>query len=188
MSSRERFQCLECGLPAHMAGIDNPYHDDPAMDEDHTAIDAAEEPYATGEDWEASPTRRTTEDYSAGVVPNTPLDDPNYPHRPSHPDFARLTEIILELDAGVGDKMRVDPSSLDVEREGDELLGSVADPGSVAYVALQRSLRVISAEGGFSAEDWLRSTALYLEAFIVGCRYHERYGKETSGSQRQNDS
>lgn len=123
-------------------------------------------------------------------IPDSPLGPtPDFPNRPSHPDFARLTEIIAELDAGASERMRAGASSLDVELEGDALLGSVADPGSVAYVALQRALRMVIAEGAsYSSADWMRSTALYLEAFIVGCRYHERYGKETSGSQRQNDS
>lgn len=38
-SATFRFLCVVCGNPAYMSGVENPYHDDPALDEEHTALE-----------------------------------------------------------------------------------------------------------------------------------------------------
>lgn len=85
---------------------------------------------------------------------------PNHPGRPDHPDFWKLSEIILEMDGKFS------------EGEGEDFEAFIReqiDVDSVTYMALQRALR-LQGRGLDSI------AAIYLEAFIVGRTFERRYG------------
>lgn len=107
---------------------------------------------------------------------DTPLGPtPDYPDRPSHPDFARLVDLVLQLDGTVRERpdgSQRSPSDDDGIEGVDAIVAGIVDPESLSYMAFQRSLRGTMLGG----EPTLRGAALYLEAFIMGFRYHQRFG------------
>lgn len=114
------------------------------------------------------------------TIPDSPLSDPDYPNRPSHPDFARIVEVVLELDGGAEGK------SPGVAGGGDsyieQMISSAIDPDSLSYMATQRALRA-HLFGVAGSDPVLRGSALYLEAFVAGYRFRDRYG--TRGKREQ---
>lgn len=61
--------------------------------------------------------------------------DPRFPNRPTHPDFAALSRLIIAHDELVSSKENA-------EMTFDEFIGLYADPQSVEYMAHQRALRL----------------------------------------------
>src|SRR4051812_38164089 len=90
------------------------------------------------------------------------LRDPNHPDRPQHPDFWRLSEIILELDGKFSEE--------GMENFDDFVNGEV-DLDSIMYMAMQRALRLRGRNLG-------SISAIYVEAFLVGRRFERRYAFE----------
>lgn len=120
-------------------------------------------------------------------MPCSPLHDPAFPDRPAHPDFARLSEIILQLDATLeeaGEKKLDEDAMAKVFRD---LVSQNIDQDSIMYLAQQRAMRTITVGQmtGILKPDarvMLNLVALlggmYTEAFIVGARFAERKGRE----------
>lgn len=106
---------------------------------------------------------------------NDPLNDPAFPNRPSHPDFWKLSNIILGLDATTTD----DPDSF------ESIISDVVDPDSISYQSMQRAMRAVAISHGIdpskgtvprdllvkNQHTLLAMSAIYMEAFIVGARF-----------------
>lgn len=97
-------------------------------------------------------------------IPDTPLGPtPEFPNRPAHPDFARLSELVLELDAQSHEADGV-----------DDIIARIVDEGSVSYLAFQRALRVVQLMGD-RGDPVVRAAGLYVEGFVMGYRFNARY-------------
>jgi len=103
-----------------------------------------------------------------------PSPDPdNFPLRPDHPDWRRLSILIQELTA------EADAAG----RQLDPLIEPVVDPESLAYLTFQRALRLLRLntreEVVKRKADVARYATVYTEAFILGARYQtEKQGAE----------
>ena len=102
------------------------------------------------------------------------LDDTfgRFPGRPDHPDLARLSELIIELD-------RLSQTTGFNYREH---LGQFCDTASITYMAQQRAMRIAS--GGLpvtSPMDALvaMAGAAFLDGFVLGCQFRD--GQEVEG-------
>lgn len=92
-----------------------------------------------------------------------PLNDPAFPDRPQHPDFWKLSEIILQLDG------MKESSGATV---ADEISKEV-DRDSFLYMLQNRSM--MAAElFGLPPEASLTLAAVWMEGFIVGSRFSKR--------------
>lgn len=108
------------------------------------------------------------------------LNDPQFPARPQHPDFWKLSDVILQLDS-------------QGEAESDAFataVGEVVDMESLQYMAYQRALRVHAVANGIDPRDGriprelvegpenqqaiIAIVSAYMEAFIVGHRFANR--------------
>lgn len=99
-----------------------------------------------------------------------PLHDPSFPDRPQHPDFWRLSEIILQLDG----RAEEDPD-FNVETQ----LAETVDPDAIRYHILERAkrLRVLLADEGSDFDLDVFATG-YLEGFILGNLFNARGGHQ----------
>lgn len=113
-------------------------------------------------------------------IPDSPIADDSYPDRPSHPDFARLVELILELDSGIVGKARQARNVEGGVDEVDSIIAGIVDPQSISYMALQRSLRAVLGLAG--AGPVMQGATLYMEAFVMGYRFRDRYKEASSGT------
>lgn len=86
----------------------------------------------------------------------------DFPNRPKHPDFQRLSEIVIELDA--------------TPRPDFELyLAGFIDPESIRYMAHGRSLLVLRNMGEEPTITKLAAFgATYLDAFLAGYEFAVR--------------
>lgn len=99
------------------------------------------------------------------------LHDPHFPDRPNHPDYWRLSEIVLQLDA----QTLVDEVSIE-----DQVAKDV-NIDSEFYIAVGRALRFRAKMDGpimSPTEFTAFCTALWTEGFLVGCRFQQRGGKQ----------
>jgi hypothetical protein len=79
--------------------------------------------------------------------------DPRFPDRPTHEDFARLSEVVIEQD----DNMKVD---------------DVIDLESLMYMAINR-VEMARQRGALGVPSWI-------DGFMAGARYAQRVSRETS--------
>lgn len=101
------------------------------------------------------------------------LDDimGDFPARPDHPDFWRLSSIILGFDASM------DEASTEEERSKvfETWLAKVIDGDSLAYMAFQRAMRGLEINTGGEVIANVRGLVLlssaYMEAFLVGAAF-----------------
>lgn len=105
------------------------------------------------------------------------LDDTfgSFPGRPQHPDMTALSEILLAHDA----------KSYEMGAEGAfaEFLGGFVDPESAVYVASQRAMRSLAGLSPRASQHELMAAlaASWLDAFMVGYRFHEQDGQAPPG-------
>lgn len=85
----------------------------------------------------------------------------DFPDRPDHPDFWKLSEIVLQLDG----------RAMEDESDFASTLASMMDPKSLCYMARQRAMRLL--ERGL-----VSLTSLYIDGFAAGYRYAERKNQE----------
>lgn len=109
------------------------------------------------------------------------LNSSQFPNRPNHPDFWRLSEIVLQLDAAVlEDGVTVDS---EVEKE--------IDVASLNYMAEQTALRVLqvlvdqvppplrpAVVPGMMQELVPLIDAAWKSGFVVGSRFQTRGGRQ----------
>lgn len=91
-----------------------------------------------------------------------PLRDPNFPDRPQSPEFWRISEIVLELDAG--------------DKSMTEVIGSeMPSFEDVAYPASNRCHHIATLfDINPSLQVKAGLMAAWMEGFIVGKRFSER--------------
>lgn len=100
-----------------------------------------------------------------------PRRDPRFPDRPQHPDFWRMSKVIVELDE-------------QADRAADEAGEAVVitpdiDQRSLAYVARQRVIRARNLlpedpEGNTTGRDGI----LWADGFTAGVRYAQALAEE----------
>jgi hypothetical protein len=102
---------------------------------------------------------------------SAPLDDPRFPNRPSHPDFARIADASLQLDGQVGEG----------ERELLETTAEVVDPESVMYAARSRTAAFLAGFGiephEIPHEVLAMLSSAWVDGFAIGARFQEKGGK-----------
>jgi len=94
------------------------------------------------------------------------------PNRPDHPDFWKLTNVLMRLDAGLD----VTSTDRDVqERQYEERLAEIGvDQRSLSYVATQRAFRALGIETRADLMDRQRLemaimlSSIWLDAFAAG--------------------
>lgn len=98
---------------------------------------------------------------------NDPLNDPRFPKRPTHPDFWRISEVVLQND---GD-------SAEGNKTMEEIVNDTVDLESLTYFAMQR--------GGKAAQQAGLPEALapvlgsvWMDAFLAGARFQQRGGHQ----------
>lgn len=104
-------------------------------------------------------------------------NDPNeffgaMPHRPDHPDFWKLSNVLLKMDAGL------DPSNPDEEAKERQFKARLAEIGiderSLSYAATQRAFRILGVETRMDLLDpqklhlAMMLSSVWLDAFAAG--------------------
>lgn len=96
-----------------------------------------------------------------------PLNDPRFPERPTHPDFWRMSEVILQHD---GEATEGDQSM-------EEIVKDTVDLQSLTYFAMQRA--------GTSCQKMGLPEALapalasvWMDAFLAGTKFQKRGGHQ----------
>lgn len=95
----------------------------------------------------------------------------NFPERPNHPDFWRLSSIVLKLDG------RMDAAKTEDQKEKvwTSNVARFIDEDSLNYLAMQRAMRVLHVstrqELIENYDDLIRLTVIYMEGFQVGAEF-----------------
>ena len=89
-----------------------------------------------------------------------------FPGRPDHPDFARLSEIVLQQDG----------RSYDPDFDYGEYMARYIDPASIRHMAQQRCQRTLESLGRSPGYEMVLAAmgAAWLDAFVAGYTFHER--------------
>lgn len=102
------------------------------------------------------------------------------PNRPNHPDFWKLSQVLLKLDSGLD---VTNPDEEAKERQHQKRLAEIGiDSECLAYAALQRSFRALginSTQDMLDPQKQLMATMLssvWVDAFAAGV-FFEREGK-----------
>lgn len=95
---------------------------------------------------------------------DSPLNDPRFPHRPQHPDFWRLSEIVLRHDAVSQDELAM-----------ILLLGEHLDNESLEYMALQRGL-VAAQRLGLNREGAVMIGTAWMTGVLAGIEFQKKGG------------
>lgn len=94
--------------------------------------------------------------------------DPRFPDRPQHPDFRRLSSVLIQLDA------RAQEMSLPETVEG------LVDLTSLEYAAEQRA-GMAAAQLGLPPRMGAVLQAMFMNAFVVGLRFEQEGGHRDGG-------
>jgi hypothetical protein len=97
-----------------------------------------------------------------------PLNDPQFPGRPQHPDFWRISQVATQADG----------QSREGGQSTQEIMSAVVDPQSVRYAAEHRALRVQAAMFAGAPDPRLTAvlTSLWLDGFLSGARFEQEGG------------
>lgn len=93
------------------------------------------------------------------------------PGRPQHPDFMKLADIVLALDA----------RSLEDHETMEQLSAGVIDLESLVYMASQRCQRQLAHIGITDVRVLSAMGAAFLSAFITGALYERKYPPTAKG-------
>lgn len=99
------------------------------------------------------------------------------PKRPDHPDFWRISEILLANDGAMDEAQGQDEK----DREWRRRTGAVVDIESVTYAGIQRAMRVGSAidpRGFLPIKARAAIAALWVDAFVAGAMYEQHGGHQ----------
>lgn len=96
--------------------------------------------------------------------------------RPDHPDFWRISEILLTNDGAI-------EAAVDKEREWLDRAGAVVDVESVAYMATQRANRLFGPPAPASAALHTAVAALVIDAFVAGVMFEQRGGHQAGNAE-----
>lgn len=92
------------------------------------------------------------------------------PARPEHPDFWKLSSVVLDLDGAMAERGK---ESIDdvIARKAAE----VGDSYAICYMAVQRAMRVhnVTTMGELlqKGDAVVQTSVVYMEALIVGARF-----------------
>lgn len=109
--------------------------------------------------------------------------DKDFPNRPDTLDFDMLSALVMALDA------EADEAGKDFDL--NSMVSPYVDPGSLAYLAFQRAIRVLKIKTGADViakmDDLIRMSTIYHDGFILGCRFWQAKGnkkeRESDGQQ-----
>lgn len=96
-----------------------------------------------------------------------PLNDPRFPERPTHPDFWRMSEAVLQHDG------QADEGHQSVE----QIVGETVDVQSLTYFATQRAGTACQRSGLPEALVPVLA-GVWMDAFMAGARYQQRGGHQ----------
>lgn len=102
------------------------------------------------------------------------------PKRPDHPDFWRISEILLANDGAMEAATGQDEKDVEWRRRVE----SVVDIESATYAGIQRALRLgaaIDPRGYLPLKARAAIAALWVDAFVTGAMYVERGGHQEPG-------
>ncbi len=98
------------------------------------------------------------------------------PHRPNHPDFWRMSEILLGNDGAMDEAPDEMKESIWRDR-----VASVVDVQSVTYMAVQRALKLSGVNSNPFRQDTpqevarkAQGAALFIDAFVAGVMFAQR--------------
>lgn len=105
---------------------------------------------------------------------NDPLQDPDFPDRPQHPDFWRLSEIILKQDGRVEDIA----SREDAEAFVPRMIQEQIDQNSLEYMSMMRAHRMVAAlrEARLPFIPEVAMTSMFLQGVLVGIEFQKAGG------------
>lgn len=107
-------------------------------------------------------------------------NDPNeffgaMPHRPDHPDFWKLSNVLLSMDQGL------DPADLDEEAKDRAFKARIAEIGideqTLSYAATQRTFRALGITNSLQMLDpkvmhqVMLLSSVWIDAFAAGAFY-----------------
>lgn len=97
------------------------------------------------------------------------------PSRPDHPDFAKLSEVLLRMDSGIG------PHQTDEQNEAQHakrLAEAGIDDEVLAYSASQRAFRMLGIDTKMDlvikAPQAMALTSAWIDGFVAGSLYREK--------------
>lgn len=111
-----------------------------------------------------------------------PLRDPNFPDRPQHPDFWRISEVVLQLDSRLAEENLPD-------EEIQAQVSEVVDLDSLQYMAAHRSGQCLKQiMDDMELPEPVRElltpiifpimAASWSDAFLMGATFQERGGHQ----------
>jgi hypothetical protein len=96
-----------------------------------------------------------------------PLNDPRFPGRPTHPDFWRMSEVVLQNDG----------EATEGAQSMEEIVKDTVDLESLTYFAMQRA--GIYCKGMGLPESMVPVLgSLWLDAFMAGAKFQKRGGHQ----------
>lgn len=97
-------------------------------------------------------------------------DDDQFPDRPDHPDFWRLSDVVLQQDGALQE-------AVDKDAEYDRIIAEHVDLDSVMYLAQQRAQRVLLEQGfGLNPDAVAMVSAAYLTGVVAGIAFEKKGG------------
>jgi hypothetical protein len=96
-----------------------------------------------------------------------PLNDPRFPERPTHPDFWRMSEVVLQHDGEATE------DNLPME----EIVKDTVDLESLTYFAMQRAGTYCQAMGLPKDFETLVGS-VWMDAFMAGAKFQQRGGHQ----------
>lgn len=98
---------------------------------------------------------------------NDPLNDPRFPKRPTHPDFWRISEVVLQNDGGADEG----------KKPLEEIVKDTVDMESLTYFAMQRGGMACQRAGLPEALTPVLGS-IWMDAFMAGARFQQRGGHQ----------
>lgn len=95
-----------------------------------------------------------------------PLRDPRFPDRPQHPDFWRISQVVLELDGNASE------GNMSVS----EIVADLVDEKSLIYMTEQRALWAKQNLPGLTLAYGPALGAIWATAFTAGIRFQQEGG------------
>lgn len=96
-----------------------------------------------------------------------PLNDPRFPKRPTHPDFWRMSEVVLQHDG----------EATEGNLPLDQIVKDTVDPESLTYFAMQRA-GMLCQKSGLPESLVPVLGSLWLDAFMAGAKFQQRGGHQ----------
>lgn len=92
--------------------------------------------------------------------------DPRFPDRPTHPDFERLSEIVIDHDTRTMGPL--------AQEEFDKIVAEVVDGKSLAYVAVNRAGMLLQARP--QEPPVMMAMAGIIDGFMLGVKFAQQGG------------